>query len=425
MDLAANGAATADLGRLLGVGTVSGLSDRQLVDRLVREGLDRGDADLAFRALIDRHGSLVWGTCRQILGNVPDAEDAFQATFLVLLRRASSLHVGESLAPWLFQVASRVARRARSDRSRDRARGGPLFEDLESPEGVPLPAPEELRLLHAELERLPARYRNPIVLCHLQGKTHEEAARALRCPIGTLSGRLSRARAMLRSRLERKGWRSAQDLSGLLLPACSRFVVPPGLVSVSVEMASGGASLVPTPVHRLTRGVLRTMFLDRCKRLAVALVAFATIGGTSVLLAQSQAPKAARRVTQTAAKQTEPRPSPESNDPLLVESPPVVVRTVPEAGSSVVDPSLKEIRVTFSKAMADGSWSWSTVSKDSYPAATGKPHYLEDGKTCVLPVKLEPGRAYGIWVNSAKFRNFKDRDGRPAVPYLLVFKTKG
>ncbi len=108
----------------------------------------------------------------------------------------------------------------------------------------------------------------------------------------------------------------------------------------------------------------------------------------------------------------------------LASVPPVVVKTVPEAGSSDVDPSVNEITVTFSKDMADGTWSWSTASKESFPETTGKPHYMDDHRTCVLPVKLEPGRTYAIWVNSQNFGNFKDADGKSAVPYLLVFQTK-
>ena len=112
-------------------------------------------------------------------------------------------------------------------------------------------------------------------------------------------------------------------------------------------------------------------------------------------------------------------------DEVTLESvPPVVVKTVPEAGAGEVDPNLTEIKVTFSKDMQDGSWSWTTLSKESFPKLDGKPKYLADKRTCVLPVKLEPGKTYSIWVNSEKFGNFKDTDGRSAVPYLLVFKTK-
>jgi len=112
-------------------------------------------------------------------------------------------------------------------------------------------------------------------------------------------------------------------------------------------------------------------------------------------------------------------------DEVTLESvPPVVVKTAPVAGASDVDPKLTEIKVTFSKDMQDESWSWATLSKESFPKIDGKPKYLADKRTCVLPVKLEPGKTYAIWVNSEKFTNFKDADGHSAVPYLLVFKTK-
>jgi hypothetical protein len=110
---------------------------------------------------------------------------------------------------------------------------------------------------------------------------------------------------------------------------------------------------------------------------------------------------------------------------VTVESvPPVVVKTVPEAGLTDVDAALTEIKVTFSKPMQDGSWSWVTLSKESFPELVGKPKYLDDKRTCTATVKLEPGKTYAIWLNSEKFRNFKDTAGKPAVPYLLVFKTK-
>ena len=111
--------------------------------------------------------------------------------------------------------------------------------------------------------------------------------------------------------------------------------------------------------------------------------------------------------------------------PNIVSMAPVVVKTVPEAGTKDVAPGVVEIKVTFSKEMADGSWSWSDAWKGSSPESVGKPHYSADGKTCVLKVKLEPGKTYGYWLNSQNFKNFKDRHGLSAVPYLLVFRTKG
>jgi archaellin len=113
-----------------------------------------------------------------------------------------------------------------------------------------------------------------------------------------------------------------------------------------------------------------------------------------------------------------------ADDITLSSVPAVVVTATPEAGSTGVDPSITEIKVTFSKDMADKSWSWSTASKESFPDVAGKPHYLDDHRTCVLPVKLQPGKTYAIWLNSQKFGNFKDASGQSAVPYLLVFETK-
>ena len=109
----------------------------------------------------------------------------------------------------------------------------------------------------------------------------------------------------------------------------------------------------------------------------------------------------------------------------LETAPPVVVKSVPVAGASNVDPALTEIRVTFSKAMRNHSWSWSTWGEENYPETTGRPHYEADGRTCVLPVKLQPGKFYATWLNSEKFKNFKDTTDRPAVPYLLTFTTAG
>jgi RNA polymerase sigma-70 factor (ECF subfamily) len=104
---------------------------------------------------------------------------------------------------------------------------------------------------------------------------------------------------------------------------------------------------------------------------------------------------------------------------------PVVVKTVPEAGTKDVAPGEMEIKITFSKEMTDQSWSWSTAWQNSTPEGIGKPHYEADRKTCVLKVKLEPNKTYGWWINSQRFHGFQDTQGHPAVPYLLVFQTRG
>lgn len=114
----------------------------------------------------------------------------------------------------------------------------------------------------------------------------------------------------------------------------------------------------------------------------------------------------------------------QAEDVSLETVPPVIVKTVPPAGTDGVDPQLTQIEVTYSKDMQDKSWSWSTLSKESFPPTAGEPRYQDDKRTCVLPVKLEAGKTYAIWLNSSKFHNFKDAGGRAAVPFLLVFKTK-
>ncbi len=110
--------------------------------------------------------------------------------------------------------------------------------------------------------------------------------------------------------------------------------------------------------------------------------------------------------------------------PTLANVPPVVVKTEPQAGAGDVPASTTEIRVTFSKKMLDKSWSWVTVTPESFPKLAGDPHFSADLRTCVLPVSLQPGKTYAMWINAAAAQNFQDADSRKAVPYLLVFSTK-
>jgi RNA polymerase sigma factor (sigma-70 family) len=260
-------------------GTQTGMSDAQLLSRFA--GVRDAAAEAAFRELVQRHGPMVMGVCHQILGRPHDADDAFQATFLVLVRKAGSIRVGDSLAPWLYAVAYRTAQRARAIASRYRA--APV-EILEDPMGHPASdaCHFDLRpLLHEELNRLPGKYRDPIVLCHLEGKTHEEAARLLRWPVGTVSGRLSRGRELLRSRLKRRGMEvSRAVLSANWLAGTPTSVALP-LIESTVGAAIGfAAPAVSTSVLSLTQGVLRAMLLHKLKMsaLVVMLVGGMTTG---------------------------------------------------------------------------------------------------------------------------------------------------
>ncbi len=203
-------------------------------------------AEEAFRVLVDRHGPMVLGTCRQVLRHEEDAEDAFQATFLKLARKGATIRDRRVLAGWLHEVAFRTANRLRNGEARRRAveeRGVALTgSDSRADDASGRMAREELRpVLHEEVSRLPEKYRVPVVLSYLEGMTNEEAAALLSCPVGTLKVRLMRARDLLRSRLDRRG----VGLSGMMMLTTLRIgsaatdPVPSGLVMGVVGRALG------------------------------------------------------------------------------------------------------------------------------------------------------------------------------------------
>jgi RNA polymerase sigma factor (sigma-70 family) len=240
---------------------------------------------------------MVLGVCRRMLVDPHDAEDAFQATFFVLVRKAGSIRVDGSIGRWLFGVATRVAARARADARRRRGRERPGLDrlEIEAPEtGRPAVDQADLRsILAEELGRLPARFQAPLLLCDLEGSSHEEAARRLGCAVGTVKSRLSRARARLRERLTRRGL-APPDLSIAvpLLPAA----LPRSLVEATTRAAQSlianrmtTAAIVSTSVATLTEGVLRTMFLTKLKLAAVAMLLIIT--GSAALLGQASAQK--------------------------------------------------------------------------------------------------------------------------------------
>jgi RNA polymerase sigma factor (sigma-70 family) len=181
------------------------MSERELLERFV------GDNDHeAFRALIERHGPMVLGICRRVISAPHDVEDAFQTTFLILARSAGTIKQRDSIGPWLRRVALRVARKARFAFHNRFARESCDAWFVEAPASEQ-PDPLLIPVLHEEMGRLPDRYRLPLVLCYFEGMTNEEAAVQLRCPVGTIKGRLSRARGRLRDRLTRRGlaWNQA------------------------------------------------------------------------------------------------------------------------------------------------------------------------------------------------------------------------
>ena len=265
--------ATAELGRLFDTGSLSGLSEWELLEQFLAHR-----DELAFQVLVSRHGPMVLGICRRMLANAADVEDAFQATFLVLLKRAGSLGPGDAIAAWLHGVAVRVAQQARCVAAR-RGRRQRLGMNVEVAAPETTGEDSELRqILDEEISRLPLKYRAPIVLCYLEDRTHEEAARQLHWPLGTVKGRLARARSLLESRLTRRGVACGTGLAALAACSDAEAAVSASLLAATCNAAAGigsgtlFAEVVSSSIARLTRGVLSTMIVQKIKLIAVAVV---------------------------------------------------------------------------------------------------------------------------------------------------------
>jgi RNA polymerase sigma factor (sigma-70 family) len=271
------------------------LGDAELLGRYVAGRRDEA-AEAAFAALVERHGPMVLGVCRRVLGDRHAAEDAFQATFLVLARKAGAIARRERLANWLHGVASRTALDARARADRRRRREQKAFATTATESGPDDgPDRDELRaVLDEELARLPARYRGPVILCELDGLPRQVAARQLGIPEGTLSSRLARAKDLLRHRLTRRGLAPAVVAIEVLAHEARAVILPPSLAVSTIEAAArvaAGVSLaeaVSASVVTLTQGALNAMLLAKVKGLAFALAASALVVGTGVVvLAQS------------------------------------------------------------------------------------------------------------------------------------------
>jgi RNA polymerase sigma factor (sigma-70 family) len=280
-------------------------SDAELLERFVSRRDER-----AFAALLVRHGPMVFGVCRNVLRHTQDAEDAFQATFLVLVRKAGVIGRRERLGNWLYGVASRVAARARQGVARRRAHEVLDPDRVAEAAFAPADPGGSAGDFQEEVRRLPAKYREPVVLCYLEGRTHEEAAAELRWPVGTVKGRLARARDLLRKRLTRRGLAlSAGVLSGTLSRGGLPTVVPPRLhestTKAALHFAAGEAAadgLVSAQAVALTKGVLHTMFMTKVKTVAALGLALAVLAGgtgvTCMLATEPDAKKAHKEAIQ-------------------------------------------------------------------------------------------------------------------------------
>jgi RNA polymerase sigma factor (sigma-70 family) len=249
-----------------------GLTDGQLLHRFIEAG-----DQVAFEALVRRHGPMVLGVCRRLLGHAHDAEDAFQATFLVLARKAASVVPREAVGNWLYGVAYHTALKAKAASARRRAKEKQVTV-MPEPQAVQEDLWQELLpLLDRELSRLPDKYRLPAVLCDLEGRSRREVALQLRIPEGTLSSRLTTARRLLARRLRQQGLALAGGaLAAALAENAPAAGVPSSLVVSTVRAATlftagGAAATTSAQAAALAEGVLKGMFLSKLK-LATALL---------------------------------------------------------------------------------------------------------------------------------------------------------
>ena len=269
----------------------AGLTDGELLESFVRQ---RDDAALA--ALVRRHGPMVWGVCRRLLRCHHDAEDAFQATFLVLVRKATTIQPMEMVGNWLYGVAHQTAVKARAISAKRSAREKQMAEMLE-PEMAQQDLWRDLKpLLDQELALLPEKYRVLIVLCDLEGKTRKEVARQLGCPEGTTASRLARARAMLARRLTRRGVTVSGGLLGIVLPAQAVGASAPAtVVSSTIQAATllaagkaAAAGAISESALALSQGVIQAMRLSKLKTVAALLLMLSAAMLTTAMLAFGQ-----------------------------------------------------------------------------------------------------------------------------------------
>jgi RNA polymerase sigma factor (sigma-70 family) len=261
---------------------VAAATDGQLLEYYLARRDER-----SFAALVGRHGPMVWGVCCRLLSH-QDAEDAFQATFLVLVRKAGSIVPRQMVGNWLYGVAHQTALKARAIAARRAMRERQVI-DMPEPNSPASSDWSDLQpVLDEELSRLPQRYRAVVLLCDLEGKTRKEAARLLNVPDGTVAGWLARARIMLAKRLNRRGIALSSVALGTVLMQYGAAKVPAAVVQATIESAAKyaaapvAAGVVSAPVANLTEGVLKAMLLKKLK-VALMVVLSAGIVGAGVL----------------------------------------------------------------------------------------------------------------------------------------------
>jgi RNA polymerase sigma factor (sigma-70 family) len=382
MTSATRGVVFQQIDRLYRDGTLSGMGDGQLLERYLTH---RDQA--AFEALVNLHGPMVLGLCRRVLRDPRDIEDAFQATFLILVRKAPTIRDPGHLANWLYGVAYRVARRARTNLLRRRDREIAVV-NLEAPAGPDSPdTPGIGPALDEELSRLPRKYRAPLVLCYLNGRTHDQAAQELGCPVGTVRSRLARGRDLLRRRLTSRGHGPTAAILGPTTAMPAKLMteaVPPPLVAATVDAAVAiGASqtiqagALSASVLTLTHGVLTTMKLAQLKFVGMAILATSLSAGgvIAVSYAAGQNPTGAPVANGALATAAGPQEKAVAG-PLKG----VVVKGVVVKDGAVVEERLKSLEtkvdelLTRSKSAATAA----TAATTSRPSSRNRAFFEQD-----------------------------------------------
>lgn len=311
---------------------------------LLRQFVARRD-QAAFTALVQRHGPLVQGVCRRILHDDADVQDAFQATFLVLARRAHSVGRPELLAHWLYGVACRTALRARQARRKRQLREGQFAAARHTAVVPELPPPDVASVVDEELSRLPSRLQAPVVLCYLRGMTNAEAAVTLGWPKGTVASRLARARERLRARLTRRGLAPEAVVILPIQDAFGSAALPRTLVTSTTQVAaSPAAGLVSERVVELAGGTVRTMNLCKYRNVAALALAAGLLGVPATLLT---------RAVLQAAPPTAPAPEAPAADPKAM------ARARVEAARAAYEGVKKVWKQEPTRAKPDDEYQWS------------------------------------------------------------------
>ena len=322
------GAVLDQLDRLFNRGTVAGLSEGRCLDRYVADG-----DEAAFAALVARHGPMVLGVCRRVLRDERDAEDAFQATFLVLVRRAGAIRDGDLVGRWLHGVAHRVAVRARAHSARrfvhEQSVDEPIEADAEDPASAEAERRELATIVDEEVTRLPSTLRAPVVLCYLEGMSHDEAARRLRWPVGTVRSRMARARDVLRHRLARRGVTAD---GAAIVTALARPPVPPewldatvrGSLNFAIHPTTAAATLASARSVAIARRVLQTMVIAKFSYIGAAgLGVVLALGGVQTLAfpgrGQARPIEQATAVVQAPVERAAPSRKPAASDSRAVD----------------------------------------------------------------------------------------------------------